>query len=323
MKFGIIGLGNHAKNRVMPAIVKAGHEVSAIYSRNIEKAKNEGLKYFSKPYNDLETFLNGDFDAVYISSPNFLHYEHARNALLHGKHVLLEKPMTLETAHAEDLVKLSEERKLSLAVGFHMRFHPAVNEIKRMVDNDELGDITYVAGMWAHYSSRAYDDPDSRWWKEDEKVGGGSVMATGVHVIDTINYILSSSPNLISAIRNPADEVIDTTEHISMQYSYIIADALSSRAILIGNNSLAVYGTKGSAVAQDAFSTSIQSKLLKDHEILKEYSTGNMYVEEIKAFVDFSKGLKSSIATGRDGLAVVKIVNAAVKSSKEGKKVMP
>lgn len=320
MKFGIVGLGNHARNKVMPAIVKSGHEVGAIYSRNIDKARDEGLKYFSKPYNDMETFLNGEFDAVYISSPNFLHYEQAKNALLHGKHVLLEKPMTLDTEHAAELVKIADDRNLALAVGFHMRFHPAVNEIRRMILENELGDITYVSGMWAYLSARSYDDPDTRWWKEDEKVGGGSVMATGVHVVDTINYILGRHPESVYAVRHPSDAIIDTTEHITMQYSHAIADAISSRAILTGNNSLSVYGTKGSVTAENAFSTAIQAGLVKDHERIREYRDGNMYEDEIRAFAEYSRGKRSLIATGRDGQKVVEIVNAAFRSSGEGRK---
>ena len=95
MKFGVIGLGNHAINRVMPAIMLSGNSIEAVYSRNPEKAERIGRKFGGKAFDNLERMLSSDLDAVYIASPNNLHYENALAALDHGKHVLLEKPMTL------------------------------------------------------------------------------------------------------------------------------------------------------------------------------------------------------------------------------------
>ena len=126
MKFGIAGLGNHAINRVMPVFREAGQEISALYSRSIDKARKEGMKYNAKPFDNLDSFFqSGDFEAVYIASPNFLHYGQAKLALEQGKHVLLEKQMTLKTDEAEELVRLADQNHLALAIGFHMRFHQA------------------------------------------------------------------------------------------------------------------------------------------------------------------------------------------------------
>ena len=204
MNFGVAGLGNHAINRVMPVFREAGQTISAVYSRNIDKARKEGMKYNAKPFDDLGTFFdNGEFEAVYIASPNFLHYDQAKLALQKGKHVLLEKQMTLKTEEAEELVKLAGIKNLKLAIGFHMRFHPAIREARRIIQSGELGEVSYITGMWASLSARSYDDPDNKWWREDDKVGGGAVMGTGVHVMDTINYILGKYPDRLSSFRNP------------------------------------------------------------------------------------------------------------------------
>ncbi len=319
-KFGIIGLGNHAINRVMPAIKSSGHLITAIYSRSLKKAEKEGASYGAKAFSDLEAlFTDGDFDVVYIASPNFLHYEQARLAMENGKDVLLEKQMTLSNEDASGLVKKSAETGRHLAVGFHMRFHPAIAEIRNMISGGKFGKITLVEGTWGGLSQGSSDNPDRRWWTEDEKVGGGSVMGTGVHVLDTINFILGSLPERISAYRQPAKAVIDSTEAISMEYNGIIANAISSRAMKHPRNDLVIYGTESTAVARNVFSTSVNSDLEIDGQISKTFREGNLYEDEIRSFVDMVRGKKSNIATVKDGEAVVKIVNAAFLSDKMGK----
>lgn len=320
MKFGVAGLGNHAINRVMPVFREAGQEINAVYSRSIDKARKEGMKYNAKPFDNLDSFFeSGDFEAVYIASPNFLHYGQAKLALEHGKHVLLEKQMTLKTEEAEELVELAGQKHLVLALGFHMRFHPAIREIHRIVRSGELGDISYITGMWASLSARSYDNPDVKWWREDDKVGGGAVMGTGVHVMDTMNYILGKYPDRLSSFREPLGHVIETTEHVTLQYGPTIVDVVASRAMKNPMNNLTLYGTDGTLVATGVFSTSVESSLLMDGKKIKDFRGVNVYKEEIGAFADLVQGKESHIATGRDGAMVVKMVNMAFEADRDTK----
>ncbi|MGC8496630.1 MAG: Gfo/Idh/MocA family protein [Thermoplasmata archaeon] len=319
MKFGVIGIGNHAQKRVMPAIYNTKNEISAIYSRSIEKAINLSRQYHSKPFDSIDHFLDQDFDAVYIASPNFLHYEHAKKALLKNKHVLLEKPMTLKNEEALDLINTANARKLSLAVGFHLRFHPAVGMIKDLLPR--LGNITYIHGSWSWYSTVHAIDTDRSWWFEEDKVGGGPVMGTGVHVIDTINNVFSRYPDSVFSMRNPAKAVIETTEYISMRYSQVIANVLASRDVASPDNSLIIYGTDGTLIAKDFFSTEVSGSLIFLHNKKEEQKIEklNMYEAEILDFINLVKGKHAKIAKGMDGYQVVKIVNAAYESDVAGK----
>lgn len=318
MKFGIIGLGNHAINRVMPAIISSGNQISAVYSRNMEKAEKESLPYGAIPFSDINRFFaEGDFESVYIASPNFLHYRQAKESLENGKNVLLEKQMTLKNDEASDLVKIAERNSLSLAVGFHMRFHPAVRLIRDMIQSGQLGKITMVSGLWGGYSQGGAVNPDREWWNQEDKVGGGSVMGTGVHVIDTINYILASRPLRVSAVRVPHGKIIDTTEIINMEYNGTLAQAISSRSMANPRNDLMVTGTKGTVLARNVFSTTVASSIEMNGSVISEFKTGNMYKDEVKAFVDLVEERTSDIALGKDGEAVVRIVNAAFLSDLE------
>ena len=319
MKFGVIGIGNHAQKRVMPAIFNTKNEIEAVYSRSIEKAIKVSREYHSKPYDDLGHFLDHNIEAVYIASPNFLHYAHAKKALLKNKHVLLEKPMTLTNEEALDLVNNANERKLKLAVGFHLRFHPAIEKIKNLMQ--ELGTITYITGTWSSYSVARPTHPDRLWWYEEDKVGGGPVMGTGVHVIDTINNVLSRYPDSVFASRIPSKAVIENTEYITLKYLNIIATVLASRNIANPDNSLIIYGTDGTLIAKDFFNTEVGGSLIliKNKKEESRLEKLNMYEAEILDFINLVKGKPSKIARGMDGYQVVKIVNAAFESDSTNK----
>lgn len=321
MKFAIIGLGNHAINRVMPAIASSGNRITAVYSRNHDKAARESGKYSAEPFTDLEKlFRDGDFESVYIASPNFLHYQQAMMCLKRGKNVLLEKQMTLSSSDAESLVSMARESKLTLSVGFHMRFHPAVRELREMIQNNSLGQVTYVAGTWGGYSGGQAREPDREWWDDPAKVGGGSVMGTGVHVIDTVNFILGKHPHTVSCMKKPEDSVVEDTFALMADYNGTIANIVSSRSMKNPRNDLIIAGTGNTVIASGLFGTTVDCKLTgAEGMLIKQYSSLNMYQEEILSFVRKCEDREEIIATGEDGAAVVKIVNAAMDSQKNAR----
>ncbi|MCL4328867.1 MAG: Gfo/Idh/MocA family oxidoreductase [Candidatus Thermoplasmatota archaeon] len=321
MKFGIVGLGNHSVNRIIPAIGKSGNEVASVFSRNGEKADRVASSCGAQAFTSMDDFLNSAFDAAYIASPNFLHFPHALACLEAGKDVLLEKPMTLKNEDAETLVSKSESSGRKLAVGFHMRFHPAIWKIKSYLDESEIGEISKISGTWGGLSSRS-DTPDTKWWYTPEEAGGGSVMGTGVHVIDSILYLTGKTPNSVTAKRYPGGEVIEQTEEIVMDFSSFAAHVTSSRRMMMPDNSLYIYGTEGTIEGQSIFSTEIRGKLVLNGKQVSDFKGGSQYVSEISAFVDYAEGRSSRIATGQDGFEVVKVVNAAILSDREGTEAM-
>ncbi len=89
----------------------------------------------------LEDVFRADIDAVVIATPVRTHYQLAKEALLHGKHVLVEKPLTANVAEAEELVALSQELDLILMVGHTFEYSPAVHELRKLIQSGELGKI--------------------------------------------------------------------------------------------------------------------------------------------------------------------------------------
>ena len=114
--------------------------------------KNESiLNQFKKEYTDVETCLNledvfghDDVKAVVVATPAESHFEVARKALLAGKHVFVEKPLSLNEKEGQDLVKLAKRNELILMVGHILQYHPAVIKLKELINTGELGKIQYL-----------------------------------------------------------------------------------------------------------------------------------------------------------------------------------
>lgn len=314
MNLGIMPLGNHARNRIIPNLKGTGFTVSAIYSRKVDKIKNPAREMGAEAFQDIDEFFHSDFDAVYISSPNSLHYPHAKKALENGKHVLLEKQMTLKVDEAEELTKIARNNSLVLDIGFHLRFHPAVTEVIKLLDNDRIGEILDVHGRWTgSYSSRV-GDPSRGWWEDPAMVGGGSVMGTGVHVIDTISRLCGGIPGRVSGWRSPREAVIDDTFEVNLLYDNRTATAYSSRLTEVTDNALRILGTSGFIEVANFFSTEVNAELFLNGDSGGIFKKGNMYNSEMKAFMDSIEGRESNIATAEDGTTVVKILTGAVTS---------
>ncbi len=318
MKFGVIGLGNHSVNRVMPAIQKSGNVISSILTRREDKGKSLAERFQCSYQVDQEAFFREDFEAVYIASPNSLHFAQASLSLEHGRHVLLEKPMTLSSGDSNRLCRMADGDNLKLSVGFHMRFHPGLQTLRSILGREEIGNITMISGSWAGLGGSSHEDPDRNWWTVPEMAGGGSVMGTGVHVIDALNYIMGRAPEYVSAFRIPEGSVVDKTSHIMMRYGEIVATAFSSRLVESPDNSLYIFGDEGTIEASGIFGTEIRGKIVSSGRTLRTFRGGSPYVREIEGFVSHVSGKETEIATGEDGHRVVKIVEASIRSSSGG-----
>ena len=86
----------------------------------------------------IEDIFRSDVDAIVIATPVITHFQLAREALLHGKHVLVEKPLTANVTEAEELIALAQEQQRILMVGHTFEYNPAVNELRKLVQSGEL-----------------------------------------------------------------------------------------------------------------------------------------------------------------------------------------
>lgn len=153
VRFGVIGSGWIAEEFVKGTQLVDGLEFAAMYSRTYEKGKAFADKFADVPvYTDINEFADSDIDAVYIASPNKLHYEQSRLMLEHGKHVLCEKPITVTPDEFEELSALAAEKKLIYTEAIMMLHLPAKEVLREALT--KIGKITTAHFDFSQLSSK-------------------------------------------------------------------------------------------------------------------------------------------------------------------------
>jgi len=146
IKIAVVGSGSWGFNHVR-TFYNLGYctlvGVSDLDEKNLTRLHKQfpDVK-ISKDYNDF--IINEEIDAVVVSSSAETHYTIAKEALLHNKHCLVEKPITLQIDEAQELVNIAQERELILMVGHLLLYHAAIDFLKELVDERDIGDVLYI-----------------------------------------------------------------------------------------------------------------------------------------------------------------------------------
>jgi len=217
MKVGIVGNG-----MIVPIAIEAmqrgGIAVTALWCRNEAKGKPIVEKYqIQNQYTDYQAFLNDDsFDTVYIGLTNALHYQYAKDAILAGKHVIVEKPFTISTAEAKELHALAQEHECMLFEAILSRYSKNYEHLKDEIV--KIGKIKLVQANFSKYSSR-YDEFRKGIITPtfDKAHGGGSLMDLNVY---NIHFVvgLFGLPKKVQYYPNLAENGVDTSGILIMEY---------------------------------------------------------------------------------------------------------
>ena len=164
-------------------------EAAAIAGRNEEAARRLGASFSVAAVTDYRDVLRDPaIDAVHICTPNAQHYSMAKEALQAGKHVICEKPLTTTVAEAEELVSLATSQGLRNCVCHNLRYYPMVQQMRRLREAGDLGEILVVQGTY----SQDWLLYDTDWnWRVDAKAGGASrcMADIGSHWFDMAEHI--------------------------------------------------------------------------------------------------------------------------------------
>ena len=165
-------------------------EIVALASRNQEYAdKNAARLGIPKAYGKWEDLVaDSDIDIVHITCPNRLHYPIAKACIDAGKHIVCDKPLTMDTAEARELVVMAKEANIVNAVTFNMGFYPMVQEARQMVADGEIGDFRMVYGRYCQdWLAKA---TDYNWRVEAAHSGKSRVVADiGSHWMQMVQMV--------------------------------------------------------------------------------------------------------------------------------------
>ncbi len=153
IKYGVIGSGWIAEEFVKGAETVDGMKFTAMYSRTYEKGMDFAEKFGCKNvFTDLEEFAKSDIDAVYIASPNSLHYSQSKMMLEHSKHVLCEKPITITPDEFSELFSLAQSKNLIYTEAIMMMHSPLKKLVKEATE--KIGKITTAHFDFSQLSSK-------------------------------------------------------------------------------------------------------------------------------------------------------------------------
>jgi len=165
-------------------------EAAAIAGRNAEAARRLGAAYsvplITTDYRDV--LRESTIDAVHIGTPNAQHFSMAKDALLAGKHVLCEKPLTTTVDEARELVSLAAQKGLRNCTCHNLRYYPMVQQMRGLREAGDLGEILVVQGTY----SQDWLLYDTDWnWRVETKAGGPSrcMADIGTHFFDMAEHV--------------------------------------------------------------------------------------------------------------------------------------
>ncbi|WP_051717465.1 Gfo/Idh/MocA family protein [Streptomyces sp. NRRL F-5727] len=206
VRFGILGCAAIARRRVLPAMAAdPGIEIAAIASRSPATAADTAARFGGRPVTGYEAVLDDPaVEAVYVPLPLALHAAWVEAALLTGRHVLAEKPLTRDPERTRALLALAERRAVVLRENVMFVHHPQHARVRRLVEEGAVGRLR---AFHASFTIPAPAPGDIRY---DAALGGGSLWDVGLYPVRAAVHLLGDDLRLVGAhLSTPAGGGVD------------------------------------------------------------------------------------------------------------------
>lgn len=240
IRWGILGTGFIAGLQTQD-LAENGFTVQAVGSRNAESSKAFSEKFgIPTAHASYEALVaDPDVDVIYVASPHTYHHAHALLALNAGKHVLVEKPFTINAREAKEIFALAEAKGLVALEAMWSRFLPHMIRLREILQDGTLGEIRKVT---ASHNQNLPKDPAHRL--NDPSLGGGALLDLGVYPVSFVLDVLGT-PDTIRASAAMTATGVDRQTAAIFEYpdgQQAIVDCALDTA---SNNRAAVIGTEG------------------------------------------------------------------------------
>lgn len=322
IKWGIISTSNFAQTVILPSLKNCSNTViTGISSRDQSKADGVARKFgIENAYGSYEELLaDKEIDAVYIPLPNHMHKEWIKKSLASGKHVLCEKPISLNADEAEEIREFAKGYpKLKLMEGFMYRLNPRWIKVKDLVSKNVIGKVKHIQSFFSYYNVK----PDNI--RNNPEIGGGGLMDIGCYCISSSRFILDREPlSIFSKIEFDPSFKVDRLTSAIMDFGDATA-AFTCSTQLPFDQYTKIYGSKGRIEVHRPFNPELDEKskimlftLDKEEEI--EIESCNHYTIE---FDVFSKTILNDTDVPTpidDAVANMKVIDSVFKSAETGK----
>jgi predicted dehydrogenase len=321
LKWGVLGAGSVAQRRAIPAINKAkGAELHALFSRTAERAEGivaehgAGTYYTAVP----DLLSDSELDAIYVSTPVYLHCEQVVQAAEQGLHVLCDKPMAMNPEECQRMIDACEANGVHLEICFLFRFHSCFKQIRNWVHAGRLGRI--VQGRMPLL--KPFPIPHGAWRGNPDQGGGGCLMDLGAHSVDLLRYIVGEVSE-VSAFCNSAiyDYNVEESGLIMMRFENGAQGFTDTSFAAAGCDLvIEVYGTDGWVLVYNDGGWKIKTFFKGEHQVIRSQYE-DLYQFQFEHFARCVMEGEQPIVTGLDGLRTNEILAAAYESDRTARAI--
>lgn len=186
-----------------------------------------------------------NIDAVVLATPNSQHETQIKQAAVTGKHIYVEKPLTLRLDSARAALEVAQRARVTLAVGLNRRFHPNMIELTRRVREGALGT---VGSMSCELTAAAgFHRTSGSWRTLPQEEPAGAMASIGVHLVDAMMHMAGRVREVFCVAANRGGPHGDDTTHLMLQFESGVTGMIYCSVAATRNHRTAVYGTQGFA----------------------------------------------------------------------------
>ncbi len=337
VRLGVIGAGWFATRRHLPdAQANPNVSLTSVCRRDPE-ARAKVARHFQlspeQAFEDWRHMLDaGGLDAVLIATPHSLHFEQAKECLERGLHVLVEKPMTVHSADAWELVALAKQKGLQLSVAVNPPFWAHCHRIKHALQNVKMGALESASMYWSGSAEYVFGRtpapenmpgivPPTMYRADPELNGGGYLMDGGPHLISGLLWVTGMRARRVSALMDSTPT--DMRAILSIELENGAMATINS----IGNSKFAqrrvrnIFGSANGFVTVSGFDfETCVAVHEEEHQRFREADLISVGTP-IGNFTDAIQGRSALFSTGEHGANVVDVLEAAYRSATTGQVV--
>ena len=320
MKILVVGYGSIGKRHVNN-LLEIGDVEIIIHTHRTDM--DNKIKNKCRIFKSLDDCIDEKPVAAIISNVTSLHIETALKLASAGLHLFIEKPLSNNLENIEKLSNIVYDKKLITFMGYNLRFHNCIKKIKELLENNEIGKIISVNAESGSYLPDWHPGEDyTESYTSKENLGGGVILAS-VHEIDYLHWFFGEVKELFAITGKFSDlkiEVDDLASVIMKFSNNVIAelhldfyqkpDFRCCR--IIGTNGTIYWDSKDNVVEV----YDVKLKKWKEKINIKNYERNDMYLDEMKYFLDCINMNKNPNNDIKNGISTLKIALSIIESSK-------
>jgi predicted dehydrogenase len=317
VRLGVVGLGWFGGVLAESTRSSAAAEVVACYARTRDTRAAFAEKHGCRAVGDLDEMLaDTDIDGVLVATPHSTHADIAVRTAAAGKHVFVEKPLTLTVADTKRVAEAAGRAGVVVQVGHNRRRQPANRRIKAMIDAGELGTVLQLEGN--HTAPGGHKPELPAWRKDPAECPFGGMTALGVHTVDTFHYFMGPAKKVTSfSTRIQGFNDLDEATTVLVEYESGPIASINTTYFAPPVVVLSVFGSDAAAWNEEDGKRLFTQARSAPARTEQEVETIDTLVDEIAEFARCIRGEgvpKTGITEATEVAAVLEAVGRSIES---------